>query len=75
MKVVSMDSGRRVAQGNLAYVQAKLGRTKDSAEHYCQYMKLFSSIEQGKATLMKLGNDPDPRVRLAIGAAFAHCAK
>lgn len=73
IRVLEIAPSRRAAQGNLGYVQAKLGKTQDAAEHFCQYVRLFDSLEQGKSTLARVMADPDPKVQSAVKTTMVNC--
>jgi hypothetical protein len=64
---------RKVTQGNLGEVEAKLGKTQDAANHFCQYVRLFSSLERGKSLLARTFTDPDPNVQAAVSSTLANC--
>ena len=46
IKVIDLAPTRKVAYGNLGQVQAKLGKTQDAANHFCQYVRQFNSLER-----------------------------
>ncbi len=73
IKVIDLAPTRRVAQGNLGEVQAKLGKTQEASKHFCQYVRLFDSLERGKSILMRAFNDPDPKVQSAVSLTLANC--
>ena len=73
--VVSVAPTRRVAQGNLGYVEAKIGKVVDASNHFCQYIRLFKSMEQGKSTLARVINDPDPNVQTAVNLTLSNCTQ
>lgn len=73
IRVIELAPTRKVAQGNLGEVQAKLGKTQDAANHFCQYVRLFDSLEHGKSILARTFNDPDPNVQAAVSFTLANC--
>ncbi len=73
LKVLDMSPTRTVAQGNLGDVQAELGKTQEAANHFCQYIRQFDSLEHGKSTLMRVFKDSDPNVQAAINMTLANC--
>jgi tetratricopeptide (TPR) repeat protein len=73
IKVIEMSPMRKVAQGNLGEVEAKLGKTQDAANHFCQYVRLFKTLERGKSLLKQTFNDPDPNVQSAVSFTLANC--
>lgn len=73
VKVLDMSPTRKAAQGNLGAVQAELGKTKDAADHFCQYIRHFDSLEQGKSTLSRVFKDADSNVKAAIDLTLANC--
>jgi tetratricopeptide (TPR) repeat protein len=76
VRVLNIAPKRRAAQGNLGYVQAKLGKTLDAVNHFCQYVRQFDSLERGKAALVHANAaDPDPNVQAAIEATVANCTR
>jgi len=74
-RVLAIAPTRRVALGNLAYVQAKLGKTLDAVNHFCQYVRQFDTLEHGKSTLVRVMADPDPNVQAAVEATVANCTR
>ena len=74
-KVLVIAPTRRVALGNLGAVQAKLHETLEATGHCCQYVRQFDSIEQGKTTLIRVFNDPDPFVQAAVKATVENCTR
>ena len=76
LKVLAVAPTRRVAHGNLGYVQAKLGKTQEAVNQYCQFVRQFDSLERGKSALVRANeSDPDPNVRAAIKATVANCTR
>jgi hypothetical protein len=73
IKVIELAPTRKVAQGNLGEVQAKLGKTQDAANHFCQYVRLFDSLQRGKSILARTFNDPDPNVQSAVSFTLENC--
>jgi tetratricopeptide (TPR) repeat protein len=73
VKVIELAPTRKAAQGNLGEVQAKLGKTQEAANHFCQYVRMFSSLEHGKSLLARTFNDPDPNVQSAVNSTLANC--
>jgi Flp pilus assembly protein TadD len=73
LKVLGMSPTRKAAQGNLGAVQAELGKTQEAADHFCQYIRQFDSIEQGKSTVTRVFKDSDQNVQAAINLTLANC--
>jgi ribosome biogenesis GTPase A len=73
LKVLSISPKRRVAHGNLGYVQAKLGKAAAATEQFCEYVRLADSWDQGIASLSHFRADADPNVQLVINATLASC--
>jgi hypothetical protein len=73
IKVLEMAPTRKVAQGNLGYVEAKLGKTSDAANHFCEYVRLFHSMDRGKAILRRTMTDNDSNVQIAVNETIADC--
>lgn len=73
VKVLDMSPSRKAAQGNLGAVQAELGKTQEAADHFCQYIRHFDSLEQGKSTLSRVFKDADSNVKAAIDLTLANC--
>jgi len=73
LKVIAMSPTRKAAQGNLGAIQAELGKTQEAANHFCQYIRLFDSLEHGKSTLTRANKDSDQNVQAAISMALANC--
>ena len=73
LKVIAMSPTRKAAQGNLGAIQAELGKTQEAANHFCQYIRLFDSLEHGKATLTRANKDSDQNIQAAITMALANC--
>jgi hypothetical protein len=71
--VLEVAPTRRVAQGNLGYFQEKLGETQSATIHFCQYVRQFDSLDQGKSTLQRVMNDPDVNVQKAVKATLVNC--
>jgi hypothetical protein len=74
LKVIQLDPNRRVAYGNLGYVQAKLAKSSEASHNFCEYIKRFNDVEQGKATLKRVMSDPDVNVQSAVNEAIAQCS-
>jgi len=73
VRVIDLAPTRKVAYGNLGQVQAKLGKTQDAANNFCQYVRQFSSLERGKSILARTFNDPDPNIQSAVNSTLANC--
>jgi hypothetical protein len=73
LRVLSLAPNRRVALGNLGLVDAKLGKTEAAANYFCQYVRQFASLQNGKSTLVRVMKDPDPNVQDAVKATVANC--
>jgi hypothetical protein len=73
IRVIDLAPNRTVAYGNLGYAEAKLGETQAAANHFCQYVRHFKALEQGKSTLQRVMNDSDPNVQEAVRATIANC--
>jgi hypothetical protein len=73
IKVLEMAPTRKVAQGNLGYVEAKLGKTSDAANHFCEYVRLFDSMDRGKTILKRTMTDNDSNVQIAVNETIAGC--
>jgi hypothetical protein len=73
IKVIDQAPTRKVAYGNLGLVQAKLGKTQEAANHFCQFVHQFNSLERGRSILAKTFNDPDPNVQSAVNSTLANC--
>ena len=74
LKVIQLAPDRRVAYGNLGYVQAKLGKSSEASYNFCEYIKRFNDFERGKATLKRVMSDPDVNVQSAVNGALAQCS-
>jgi len=74
LKAIQLDPDRRVAYGNLGYVQAKLAKSSEASHNFCEYIKRFNDVEQGKATLKRVMSDPDVNVQSAVNEAIAQCS-
>ncbi len=73
LKVLDMSPTRQSAQGNLGDVQAELGKTQEAADHFCQYIRGFHSLEHGKSTLSRVFKDANSNVKAAVDMALANC--
>ncbi len=73
LKVLDMSPTRKAALGNLGAIQAELGETQEAADHFCQYIRHFDSLEQGKSTLSRVFKDADSQVKTAIDLTLANC--
>jgi Flp pilus assembly protein TadD len=74
LKVIPLPPDRRVAYGNLGYVQAKLAKSSEASHNFCEYIKRFNDFERGKATLKRVMSDPDVNVQSAVNEAIARCS-
>jgi tetratricopeptide (TPR) repeat protein len=74
LKAIQLAPDRRVAYGNLGYVQAKLAKSSEASHNFCEYIKRFNDVEQGKATLKRVMSDPDVNVQSAVNEAIAQCS-
>jgi Flp pilus assembly protein TadD len=74
LKAIQLAPDRRVAYGNLGYVQAKLGKSSEASHSFCEYVNRFNDVEQGKATLKRVMSDPDVNVQSAVNDTIAQCS-
>jgi hypothetical protein len=72
-KVLTMAPKRRVANGNMGYVEAKLGNIDRAEVYFCEYIRTSDSFERGEAKLKGSFGDPDPRVQNAVRLTIANC--
>jgi tetratricopeptide (TPR) repeat protein len=72
-KVLAMAPKRRVANGNMGYVEAKLGNIDRAEVYFCEYIHAFDSFDKGEAKLKGSFGDPDPRVQNAVSLTIANC--
>jgi predicted Zn-dependent protease len=72
-RVLVLQPGRRVAEGNLGYVLARDGKVDTAVLHYCRYIQLSASAEQGQSALKRQMNDPDPNVQKTVERALQSC--
>jgi Flp pilus assembly protein TadD len=72
-KVLIMAPKRRVANGNMGYVEAKLGKIDRAEVHFCEYVRAFDSFDKGEARLKASFGDPDPQVQNAVNLTIANC--
>lgn len=75
MRVVELAPNRRVANVNLGFVEAKLGKTGNAKIYYCKYIQEFPMPSQGAATLLRITTDEDPNVREAVNGAVGGCTR
>jgi hypothetical protein len=68
-----LSPNRKAAQGNLGAIQAGLGKTQEAADHFCQYIRQFDSLEHGKSNLTRVFKDANPNVKAAINMTLANC--
>jgi tetratricopeptide (TPR) repeat protein len=72
-KVLILAPKRRVANGNMGYVEAKQGNIEGAAQHFCEYVHGFDSFDKGEARLQASFGDPDPQVQNAVRLTIANC--
>ncbi|MFZ1009643.1 MAG: zinc-ribbon domain-containing protein [Candidatus Sulfotelmatobacter sp.] len=72
-KVLTMAPKRRVAHGNLGYVEAKLGNIDQAEFHFCEYIRAFDNFDKGTSKLKGSFTDPDPHVQTAVNLTIANC--
>lgn len=72
-KVLTMAPKRRVAHGNMGYVEAKLGNIDQAEFHFCEYIRAFKSFDRGTSKLKGSFTDPDPQVQTAVNLTIASC--
>ena len=72
-KVLTMAPKRRVANGNMGYVEAKLGNIDQAESHFCEYIHAFKSFDNGTSKLKGSFTDPDPQVQTAVNLTIASC--
>jgi Tfp pilus assembly protein PilF len=72
-KVLTMAPKRRVANGNMGYVEAKLGNIDRAEVHFCEYIRAFDSFDKGRSKLKASFGDPDPQVQNAVSLTIANC--
>jgi hypothetical protein len=72
-KVLTMAPKRRVANGDMGYVEAKLGNIDRAEVYFCEYIRAFDSFDKGEAKLKGSFGDPDPRVQNAVSITIANC--
>jgi len=72
-RVLTMAPKRRVANGNMGYVEAKLGKIDRAEVHFCEYVRAFDSFDKGEARLKASFGDPDPQVQNAVSRTIANC--
>jgi len=72
-KVLTMAPKRRVAHGNIGYVQAKQGNIEGAARHFCEYVHGFDNFDRGETKLKTSFGDLDPQVQNALSLTIANC--